>query len=79
MQLVFRLGHVIKQEFQNQSTAQPPPLNLEMRKAHRQINLSNVVDSDESGILIALKSGSRLRLPELCRNAQELFLQGFSG
>ena len=50
MNLILRLRHVIKQEFQHQRTSQSASFNLEIGKSHRQIDVFYRINSDKSRI-----------------------------
>ena len=49
--MVFRSGHIVEQKFQDDRAAQTPPLNFELGKPVRQIDVLNILDPDKAGIL----------------------------
>ena len=50
MDLVLRFGHVIQQKFQDQGTSQPAAFDLEVGKAHGEVNFPNVLGADKARI-----------------------------
>ena len=50
MDPVFRLCYVKKQKLQQQGAAQFPALNLEVGKAHGQVNIMDIPGADKPGI-----------------------------
>ena len=48
--LIFRLGHVIEQKFQNHGAAKPAAFDFEIGKAHGEVNISNVLNADKARI-----------------------------
>ena len=54
-QMVLRLCHVVQQKFQQQRAAETAALDLEMRKAHGQIRISDVSRADEARIFHCLR------------------------
>ena len=61
MDLVFRPGHVIKKELQDQGAAQSTAFDLKIRKAHGKIDAPDLFYSDESWIFHG--SGKSVALP----------------
>ena len=88
MDLIRRLGHVVKQKFQDQRAAEAAALNLEMGEAHGQIGSLNVVNADEARILHGF--GKTVALAAVRRDADvieavfaealaaDVFIAGFS-
>ena len=50
MNLIFRLGHVIEQEFQNHSAAETSAFDFEIRKAYGEVSVLNVLDANKARI-----------------------------
>lgn len=50
MNLIFWLGHVIQQKFQNQGTSQPAAFDFEVGKAHGQVTVPNALNADKPRI-----------------------------
>ena len=48
--LIFRLGHVIEQKFQNHGAAKPAAFDFEIGKAHGEVNISNILNADKARI-----------------------------
>ena len=55
MELVFRFGHIVEQKLQDQGAAKAAALDLELRKAHGQVAVPDVLHADEAGLAIALE------------------------
>ena len=51
MNVVLRAGQIVQQELQQQGGAQAAALDLELGKAHGEINVPDIVHADEAGVL----------------------------
>ena len=52
--MVLRAGQIVQQELQQQGGAQAAALDLELGKAHGEINVPDIVHADEAGVLHGL-------------------------
>ena len=48
---MLRLSHVVKQKFQDESAAEATAFDFKMSESRRRVDVLNVLDSDETGIL----------------------------